>query len=153
MYCDWTNRDSLLITQSEFIQDLESNYQEMRRLGISKEDALNFLPPFEWYNDLISSWTRALHLQLFNYTPGTLSHADYTTPDMSNFKSSVVIYQNIIDFEKENPAGLNGFILLSHIGTAPQRTDKFYNHLDALITYLKGKGYQFKTISRLLRLR
>ncbi len=152
LYCDWENRDSLLVTKEELIHDLENNYKVMNRFGISKENALYFLPPYEWYNDTISSWTKSLGLQLINYTPGTLSHADYTTPDMPDYKSSEVIYKSIVDFERESTEGLNGFILLSHIGTAPERTDKFYDRLETLITELKIMGYQFQRIDELLDL-
>jgi Predicted xylanase/chitin deacetylase len=152
LYCDWNNRDSLLVIKEEFILDLENNYKIMEQFGISKKNALYFLPPYEWYNDTISIWTKLLGLQLINYTRGTLSHADYTTPDMPNYRSSEVIYQNIMDFERESKEGLNGFILLSHIGVAPERKDKFYYYLDALITELKIRGYQFKRIDELLDL-
>ena len=150
LYCDWNNRDSLLVTKEEFINDLENNYKVTKKFGISKKEALYFLPPYEWYNDTISNWIKSMDLQLINFTPGTLSNADYTTPDMPNYRGSEVIYQSIIDFESENENGLNGFILLSHIGTAPEREDKFYNYLDALITVMKTKGYKFIRIDELL---
>ncbi|MCD6598891.1 MAG: polysaccharide deacetylase family protein, partial [Bacteroidales bacterium] len=152
LYCDWENRDSLLVTRNEFIHDLENNYEIMNSFGISKKSAPYFLPSYEWYNDSISNWTKSLDLQLINYTYGTLSHADYTTPDMTNYKSSAFIYQNIINFEKESVSGLNGFILLMHIGTASERTDKFYFHLEKLITELKSKSYQFESINHLLNM-
>jgi peptidoglycan/xylan/chitin deacetylase (PgdA/CDA1 family) len=150
LYCDWDKRDSLLVTWEKFIGDLKNNYKVMKKFGISKKDAAYFLPPYEWYNDSISSWTKSMDLQLINYTPGTLSNADYTTPEMQNYRSSEVIYQSIIDFEKESTSGINGFILLSHIGTSPERKDKLYDHLDVLITELKNKGYTFSRIDELL---
>ena len=39
-----------------------------------------FIPPYEWYNREIAAWSRELGLTLFNFTPGTSSNADYTTP-------------------------------------------------------------------------
>ncbi len=152
LYCDWVNRDSLLLTREEFIHDLENNYEVMKQFGISKMNALYFLPPYEWYNDTISIWTKSLGFQLINLSHGTLSHADYTTPEMPNYISSELIYQSIVDFERESTIGLNGFILLSHIGTAPERKDKFYYLLEGLIKELKTKGYQFKRIDELLDL-
>jgi hypothetical protein len=56
------------------------------------------------------------------------------------------IYQSILNFESESSNGLNGFILLIHIGTAPGRTDKFYYRLGDLITELKNRDYQFKNL-------
>jgi len=151
LYCDWNKRDSLLVSKKEFKKDLLRSYSEMNKSGISKDKAKYFLPPYEWYNDSIAEWTKEMGLQLINYTPGTLSNADYTTPDMKNYRSSDEIFRSIMEYEKNHPAGLNGFILLLHIGTDPKRTDKFYFHLSELLTSLKAKGYQFQTINQLLK--
>jgi peptidoglycan/xylan/chitin deacetylase (PgdA/CDA1 family) len=151
LYCDWSKRDSLLVTKQEFRSDLQKNYEEMKRFGIAKSSAHFYLPPYEWYNDSIASWTKEMNLQLVNYTPGTLSHADYTTPDEKNYRSSETIYQSILDYEQKHASGLNGFILLMHIGTDAKRTDKFYNRLPQLIQYFKNKSYQFVRIDELLK--
>ena len=150
LYCDWDKRDSLLVTKEEFFKDLNDNYMKMNQFGIDKKNTKFFLPAFEWYNDSISSWTKEAGLQLVNLTHGTLSNADYTTPEMKNYRSSDLIYNSILDYEKNDPSGLNGFILLSHIGTDPGRTDKFYYKLDSLIKTIKSKGYTFKRIDALL---
>jgi peptidoglycan/xylan/chitin deacetylase (PgdA/CDA1 family) len=110
------------------------------------------LPPYEWYNDTIAAWTKELGLQLINFTPGTRSTADYTTPEMKNYQSSEAIYNSIINYEQSKPSGLNGFLLLLHIGTDPKRTDKFYKCLPELIKYLKARGYQFQTVEQLLKI-
>ena len=89
--------------------------------------------------------------QLINHTPGTLSHADYTIPNDKNYRSSDVIYKSIIDYENKSPSGLNGFILLMHIGTDPKRTDKFYNRLPQMIDWLKKKGYKMVRVNDLLK--
>lgn len=151
LYCDWQTRDSLLVTEQQFKTDLANNYAEMKSYGIAKSQAAYFLPPYEWYNDTITVWTNEFGLQLINYTPGTGSTADYTTPGMKNYRSSEEIYHSIINYEQLKPAGLNGFILLLHIGTDPERTDKFYHKLPQLIKYLKTKGYQFQTVNQLLK--
>lgn len=152
LYCDWSKRDSLLVTQDQFRQDLRKNYERMAAFGVRKADALYFLPPYEWYNQSITEWTAQEGLQLVNFSPGTRSTADYTWPEMgSRYVSSEKIYRSILEHEAKDPNGLNGFILLVHIGTDPRRTDKFYHHLDALLTELKGKGYRFVTIDALLQ--
>lgn len=150
LYCDWSNRDSLLVSRQEFAKDLLKNYSEMKKYGIKQEDAPFFLPPYEWYNDSITSWTAELGLKLINFTPGTRSTADYTTPGMKNYRGSEEIYQSIISCE-EKPPGLNGFILLVHIGTDPARVDKFYHYLPQLIKYLKARGYHIQTVNQLLK--
>jgi endoglucanase len=60
------------------------------------------------------------------------------------------IYNSIIDFEIKSASGLNGFILLMHIGTDPRRKDKFYLMLEQLIDELSRKGYQLVRIDDLL---
>lgn len=150
LYCDWTKRDSLLITNAEFMTDLKANYDAMARFGIRKNDAPFFLPPYEWYNERIAGWTAEAGLVLVNYSPGTRSNADYTFPEMgSRYLGSEEIYQSIID--REAKGGLNGFLLLFHVGTDPRRTDKFYGKLDKLIPFLKQRGFQLVTVNDLLR--
>jgi endoglucanase len=151
LYCDWSKRDSLLVTKEEFKNDLLENYAELSRFSISKRSAHYFLPPYEWYNDTIAQWTREMGLLLINYTPGTISHADYTTSADKNYRSSEEIFQSIIQYEANHASRLNGFILLMHIGAGPMRKDKFYDQLPQLITRLKSKGYEFERIDRLLQ--
>lgn len=151
LYNDWSKRDSLLVTKDSLLKDLSANYTEMQKFGIYKTGALYFMPPFEWYNDSISSWIRSKGMQVINFTPGTLSNADYTTPGMKNYRSSDTIMKSIQLYEQNQPAGLNGFILLIHIGTDDKRTDKFYKRLPELLYYLQNKGYHPVTIETLLK--
>jgi len=145
LYCTWEKRDSLLVSSSEFRIDLENNYKEMAKYGIEKEDALFFMPPYEWYNREISKWTTEMGLKLFNFTGGTSSNQDWTYPELGkSYISSDTIFNRILTYERRY--GMNGFILLSHIGTDPRRTDKFYNSLDNLIENLQDIGYSFRRI-------
>ncbi|MFN4286727.1 MAG: polysaccharide deacetylase family protein [Lacibacter sp.] len=151
LYCDWNNPDSLLVTREQFAADLQNNYKAMARKGVPAAAAPYFLPPFEWYNDSIAAWTRQLGLQLINYTPGTSSAADYTTPALPNYISSDSILAGILRYEATRPAGLNGFLLLLHAGVDPQRPDPFYHkHLPVLLQALQQKGYQLVTVPALL---
>ena len=150
LYCDWTKRDSLLVTKKEFKEDLTANLKAIEQFGVKRSAIKYFIPPYEWFNDSISLWTKQMGIQLINYSPGTKSTADYTTPDMKNYQSSEEIYRSIINKEKKDLNGLNGFILLVHFGTDPKRTDKFYNHLSKLITELKQKHYHFTAINEVL---
>jgi hypothetical protein len=56
------------------------------------------------------------------------------------YVSSDSIYNRILGYEQKDPNGLNGFILLLHIGTDPARTDKFYYKLHELINELSARG-------------
>jgi peptidoglycan/xylan/chitin deacetylase (PgdA/CDA1 family) len=109
-----------------------------------------FLPAFEWYNDSIAAWCREMNVTLINFTPGTLSHADYTLDTARNFLDSNIIFQSIMDREQKGN-GLNGFILLMHLGAGPGRTDKFFYLLPGLLKELQAKNYQFQTIEELLK--
>lgn len=151
LYCDWEKRDSLLVTRKEFDDDLENSYKELRKIGIDKPQARYFLPPYEWYNDSITTWTSRAGLQLVNFSSGTRSTADYTYPEMEKrYVASDIIFRSIVEYEKKSTSGLNGFILLLHIGTDPRRTDKFYKYLPNLIDFLNEKGYKLLRIDELL---
>ena len=150
LYCDWTRRDSLLVTQRQFEIDILRNYESIEQAGINAARAQYFLPPYEWYNDTISAWASRLGIQLINFTPGTLSHTDYTTLEDKNYRSNQVIYESIINYEQKHEQGLNGFILLMHIGAGADRKEKFYTRLPEMILELKQKGYRFKAIDELL---
>jgi hypothetical protein len=89
-------------------------------------------------------------LALVNFSPGTRSAADYTYPGMSGYKTSGEIYDSIMSYEKQSTNGLNGFILLTHIGSDSRRSDKFYLRLDTLIKELIGNGYTLIGIDQLL---
>ncbi len=152
LYCDWEQRDSLLVTHEQFTEDLKNAYRELKQWGIDKNQAHYFLPPYEWYNDSIAKWTNEMGLQLIDFTPGSRSNADYTYPEMGNkYLGSDVIVNSVLTYEKKSTNGLNGYILLTHIGTDPRRTDKFYKHLPALIIELKDRGYEFVRIDEMLK--
>jgi hypothetical protein len=65
---------------------------------------------------------------------------------MKNYKSSEVLFNDLKRYEASVKNGLYGAILLIHLGTAPERTDKFYNKLEEIIQYFSSKGYTFKKL-------
>ncbi|WP_298736777.1 glycoside hydrolase family 9 protein [uncultured Chitinophaga sp.] len=151
LYNDWVKRDSLLVTQQQFTTDLQQCYQAMAKHGIGKAQAAYFLPPYEWYNDSIAAWTNKLGIQLVNFTSGTLSNADYTWPQLRQYRSCEEIMQSVYNYEQQHPAGLNGFILLMHAGVDPRRTDKCWNDLDKLLNFLHEKKYTLVSLPALLQ--
>lgn len=154
LYADWSRRDSTLVTRDSFFTDLRQNARALSAFHVGLSDARIFLPPYEWYNREISSWCADSGLVLINFTPGTFSNADYTTPDMGpRYLSSDTILAKIFAYERQDPSGLNGFILLIHAGSHPSRTDKFTDRLDQLITTLEQRGYSFARIDELPGLR
>jgi peptidoglycan/xylan/chitin deacetylase (PgdA/CDA1 family) len=143
LYCDWGKRDSLLVTKTQFEQDIKANFAELQKLGLRSDQTSLFMPPYEWYNASVNGWAQEMGLTLVNFTPNTGTNADYTSPEMSNYRSSEQLYQKLFSFEKTTPKGLNGAIVLIHLGTDPKRTDKFYSKLPQILNDLKAKGYRF----------
>lgn len=151
LYASWENRDSLLISQEEFVEDISENYNLLERWGVRKKDTKFFLPPYEWYNDQVAKWATEIGLKLINFTPGIRTPADYTWPEMgARYVDNKTIFKSIEDFKENNKNGLNGAIILIHAGTDPKRKEKFYHELPKLIELLKKDGYQSVTIDELL---
>ena len=146
LYAPWEKRDSLLVTREQFDKDISANLEQLLKSGVRKESVKYFLAPYEWYNQSISRWSGACELQLINFTPGTGTNADYTTPGMKNYRSSKVLTDQLLKFEQTNPDRLNGAFILIHLGTHPDRTDKFYNSLDRIIDTLSKRGYSFERL-------
>ena len=93
---------------------------------------------------------KAVGLNSVNYTPGIRTAADYTYPEMgARYLSSTAILDNLWSYEARY--GLNGFLILIHMGTDDRRKDKLYHHLDDIISILKGKGYQLVDVPDLLK--
>lgn len=146
LYMPWENRDSLLVTREAFQADLKSNFAEIKKKGGPIPSSRFFLAPYEWYNSAIASWTANMGVQLINYSPGSGTNADYTTPDMANYRSSDELIDRLKAFEVSEQYGLNGAFILIHLGTDPARKDKFYNKLEDIITWFSSKGYSFKKL-------
>ncbi|MCF1715735.1 serine hydrolase [Flavihumibacter sp. RY-1] len=146
--CDWSNRDSLLVSKEIYQNDIRNNEEAMRAVGIDASQSVYFMPSYEWYNDSIVWWTKQLGRHLVNNTSGTLSQADYTRIQDKNYRNTETIFASIKD--RETKYGLNGFLLLLHVGTGPGRPDPFWNRLEELITWLQQRGYQLETVPSLL---
>lgn len=153
LYCAWEEPRETLVSEDQFQADLVANVAKIIPLipNESRRFSRFFLPPFEHYNREIADWTRENGWMLINFTPGTRSNADYTGEADKNFVSSQKIFDSIVAREREDPSGLNGFILLLHIGAGPGRADKFHARLGELLDYLAGRGYEFARVDELLR--
>ncbi|MGN0004246.1 MAG: polysaccharide deacetylase family protein [Sphingobacterium composti] len=146
LYSPWENRDSMLVSKSEFVNDLEKNVERLEKIGIKSGDI--FIAPYEWYNKKIVDWSAEIGFEVYNFTPGLRTPADYTYPEMGvRYMSSDKILDQLYNYEKEN--GLNGFIILIHIGTDKRRTDKLYYRLEKIIDDLQSKNYNFVPLTKL----
>ncbi len=150
LYCPWEGPKKTLVTKEDFTSDLEKNVKEIERFGVPRNKARYWIPPYEWYNEEIAAWSHEMGMTLINFSPGTRSAADYTPDDAKNHVPSKVIFDSIVKKEQEDPNGLNGFLLLLHVGVGPKRTDKFHERFGELLDHLAGKGYTFVTVEELL---
>ena len=151
LYCSWENRDSLLVSREQFSNDIIKSYEMLGRYGITPRQAPWMIPPYEWHNATVASWTREMGLQLVNFTPGTASSMDYTYPGIeggNSYRDNKWLWDRIMRCEREHT--LNGHLLMIHLGTDERRIEKFYDRLPALIKELKKKGYAFVSLNALM---
>jgi len=148
LYCDWDARDKSLVSRAEFDADLKQNLADLRMLGAPPAGVpAYFIAPYEWYNREQVEWARALDVELVNFTPGTGSNRDYAREGDRAFVPAQTIYDDILAYEQANPDGLNGFLLLLHLGSG--RQDPFHPHLGQLCDQLAAWGYRFVRIDEL----
>lgn len=147
LYAEWSNRDSLIVTRQQILDDIIANARELEKFGVTKEMSRWFLPPYEYYNDETVRLTESLGYRVLNYTPGTATPADYTTPSMPSYKTSQQLIDKLYAFEKAN--GLGGAIILIHPGVNEERIDRLYDRLGEIIQDLKDKGYSFKSLNEI----
>src|SRR5207237_511326 len=93
-------------------------------------------------------WARAMGVQVFNLTPGIGANRDYVPESQPAFRPSQEILRDVFEYERRDPAGLNGAILLLHLGA--QRSDKMFLLLDRLVEELLSRGYRPLRIDDLL---
>ncbi|WP_346238678.1 glycoside hydrolase family 9 protein [Niabella insulamsoli] len=142
LYADWEKRGVLLVSKDSFQTDLSAGLQALEAAGVRVGKW--YLPPYEWYNEDIVNWCGENGLQVINFTPGLGTNADYTWPELPNYKSSDEIFDRLFDIEKRS--GLAGSLILIHLGTDPRRKDKFYNKMGRMIEKLQAAGYQLERL-------
>ena len=149
LYAPWEDRSKTLVTRQFFRQDLQKNIDDLRALGALRDGkVVYFIPPYEWYNREQSRWAREMGVLLFNFTPGSGSNRDWAPEGHKSFAASKQIIEDILAYEQKDPHGLNGFLLLLHVGS--QRKDKTFLLLGELLEELKARGYEFVRVDELL---
>lgn len=148
LYAPWENRDSTIVSREDFKRDLENNYHMLGQFGINKANSNYYLPSYEWYNQDVVKWAGELDVKVVNFTPRLRTPADYTYPEMGDrYRGSDELLAGLYKIEEE--FGLEGNIILIHLGVDSRRQDKLYNKLDVLIDHLSAKGYSFVRIDEL----
>jgi len=119
LYAPWDNRNVSLVTEAQFKDDLKNNIDELRAFGaMPKGKTIYFIPPYEWYNAQHTAWAEDMGCLLFNFTPGSGSHRDWAPRGHKAFKPSRQILADILKCEATAPHGLNGHLLLLHLGSS-----------------------------------
>jgi peptidoglycan/xylan/chitin deacetylase (PgdA/CDA1 family) len=133
-----------------FRSDLRKNIDDLRALGALRDarSPVYFIPPFEWYNADQVRWAREMNAVLFNFTPGSGSNRDYAPEGSKPFVPSPKLIDDILAYEQKDPHGLNGFLLLLHLGS--QRQDKVHPQIPRLLDELTKRGYAFVRIDEML---
>ena len=150
LYASWDERDKTLVTKEFFKKDLKKNIAGLGAIGALKRDQpVFFISPYEYYNTDQARWSRELAITLFNLTPGSGSSRDYIQEGAPHFASAQKLYDDILAYERKDPHGLNGFVLLLHLGSG--RKDPFHPMLGPLCDELTECGYEFERVDRLLK--
>ena len=124
LYASWDRPPRLLVTREQFEADLAANLRRLESFGIAPDSVRYFLPPYEHYTEEIAAWTRQGGRILINMTPGTKSNTDYMTDADPRFVPAAQIVASILSAERTDPDGLNGYLLLMHLGAGPKRTPR-----------------------------
>jgi peptidoglycan/xylan/chitin deacetylase (PgdA/CDA1 family) len=151
LYAPWTGPKRSLVTREAFRKDLGRNLEALRPHGVDPAGVRVWVPPYEWWTAEIAAWSRELGLGLWGYTPGARTAADYTEDGSAGFASSDAILESVLAREREEACGLNGYVLLMHLGAGPKRTDKLHEKLPSLLDALGAKGYSFVRLDELAR--
>jgi len=148
LYAPWEDRKQSLVDKGLFQADLLRNLAELRDLGGVAQRPVYFIPPFEWYNADHVEWASELGCRTISFTPGSGSHRDFAPEGHEAFLPSRQLVEGILEFESRSEHGLNGHLLLLHLGSV--RKDKVHPHLGELIDRLHGSGYAFLRVDELL---
>ncbi|MGC8644590.1 MAG: polysaccharide deacetylase family protein, partial [Isosphaeraceae bacterium] len=153
LYASWDHPPRLLVTHQQFQADLTANLRALESHQIDPRGIRVFLPAYEHHTEEIARWSREAGLTLVNNTPGTRSQTDYMTDDDPHFTPAARIVASILDAERAQPDGLNGYLLLMHLGAGPKRTrDHLHDRLGAILDELTRRGYRFARVNELLGL-
>ena len=150
LYAPWEDRSKTLVTEEQFRQDLQKNIDDLREYGAlaDRSQPIYFIPPYEWYNIDQTRWAREMGVFLFNFTPGSGSNRDWAPEGHKSFVPSQKLIDDILAYEQKDPHGLNGFLLLLHLGS--QRQDKPFLLIEPLIEELAARGYSFIRVDEML---
>jgi peptidoglycan/xylan/chitin deacetylase (PgdA/CDA1 family) len=145
LLCSYEDRNENLVTFDSIAQDNVKMEQLLQEFGLTKEQYIWMVPPYEHYNQFSADAYRQLGYKLANPTERLVTHLDWMGTDHPSYHSAERLINNIWEFEKDHT--LNGAIILIHAMNYPVRTpeDRPYMYLDEIITHIQELGYGFKS--------
>ena len=111
--------------------------------------------PFGEHNAEIRAWAAEAGYRHISWTRGAGTAEDLDTRDWVADRSSRIyrsreeIATRILEFGHGRPEGINGGIILMHLGSN-RKTDRPHEALPQLLRTLQSQGYRIVTISELL---
>ncbi|MFH0919943.1 MAG: polysaccharide deacetylase family protein [Fibrobacterota bacterium] len=111
--------------------------------------------PYGEQNRAINAWGEALGYRHIGWTQGTTWRTTMDTNDWvvapgdKGFFYPQEVLQKLLQFGKGTEYGLNGGIILMHLGTL-RKEGKMVTALGTLIDSLKNRGYEFVTVPQML---
>jgi peptidoglycan/xylan/chitin deacetylase (PgdA/CDA1 family) len=150
LYAAWEPPHASLVSRDELRRDVQDNVAALAPFAGEPSGRKYWIPSYEWFNAETVTWARELGYETVTFTPGTRANADYTGEADHNFVSSERIVASIRERAAHPEGGLNGFVLLMHIGAGPGRADTLHARLDEILDLLGDGGYLVVPLAELL---
>jgi peptidoglycan/xylan/chitin deacetylase (PgdA/CDA1 family) len=139
----------------EFVQSQLKKMEEVFRELTGRDVVRLWRPPFGEHNREIRSWAAELGYRTVGWTVESQNGENFDTrdwvadPESENYLSAEEIRDMILKAADAVPNGLNGAIILMHLGS--HRSSDFpHRKLPEIIEKLRKRGYRFVTVSELI---
>jgi len=136
------------------LQTTESLFRQVTGTGLSPF----WRAPYGEYNNIICKWALSCGYLHVGWKQGrswkqSLDSNDWIPDEETpGYKSPDQVFRKIIAISRTKPDGVNGGIILMHLGTARARKEaQVVTILGALIDTLRSEGYSFVTVTGMLR--
>ncbi len=106
--------------------------------------------PFGEYNKEILTWAAEAGYLHIRWTNGFDTFDWVTDASSKLYRTPEEIYNHIMKRETKHPKGLNGVIVLMHLGSH-RNNDHVFEALPQLINNIRERGYQLSSVTSLLQ--
>ncbi len=140
----------------EFVQRQLREADEAFREVTGRAMAPLWRAPYGEHNDEIRGWAAEVGYRHVGWTRDAEAREDLDSrdwvadPNSRIYRSAREIRDRILRFGQSNSHGLNGGIVLMHLGTQ-RRRDQAHTRLPEILDGLTAKGYRLLPVSELLR--